>query len=268
MAAIRTAVLRANGSGTYGVGGGVVADSDPDAEYDEARLKGRVLEDLAKDYGLIETFHWSAQMGFERLARHLDRLQDSAAALGFGFDRPATERELACRAHDWATAAVGDRRVHLLLQRSGALTVEDAAAPASDDKPAALGFATSRLDAADPFLRHKTTLRATYEAAAADADAAGWAEALILNRSGEVADGARHTLFADVGGRLVTPPLSSGALPGVLRQELIEAGRASERPLSSGGLKTANRLFIGNSLRGLRQAYLLPGRLRLRGHSA
>jgi para-aminobenzoate synthetase / 4-amino-4-deoxychorismate lyase len=254
--AIRTAVLRQKGVGTYRVGGGVVADSDPDDEYDEARLKGRVLEDLAEDFSLIETFRWSAQAGFVRLPRHLDRLEASSAALGFAFDRAAAEQALARSACQWLEGGVGDRRVRLLLRRAGDLIVEDVAAPVADDGLLAIGFASCRLDAGDPFMRYKTTCRAVFDAAAAAAEAAGWVEALILNRDGEVADGSRHTLFAEIGGRLLTPPLAAGALPGVLRGELIEAGRAAESSLTPGDLEVADRLLIGNSLRGLRQACL------------
>jgi para-aminobenzoate synthetase/4-amino-4-deoxychorismate lyase len=254
--AIRTATLRRDGAGTYGVGGGVVADSDPNGEYDEARLKARVLEDLAEDFGLIETFRWSAQAGFVRLPRHLDRLEGSAAALGFTFDRTVAKQALARCDRQWADDRVGDRRVRLVLGRSGDLTVENFPAPAAVDGPLTLGFATRRLDAGDPFLRHKTTLRAAFEEASSEAEAAGWTETLILNRCGEVADGSRHSLFAEVDGRLLTPPLAAGALPGVLRAQLIEAGRAVETSLSRDDLETAERLFIGNSLRGLRQACL------------
>ncbi|HEX4741709.1 MAG TPA: aminodeoxychorismate synthase component I [Caulobacteraceae bacterium] len=254
--AIRTAALRQGGAGTYGVGGGVVADSDPDGEYDEARLKGRILENLAEDFGLIETFRWSAREGFVRLPRHLDRLEASSAALGFAFDRRAAEYELARCAGRWAEGGAGDRRMRLLLRRTGDLTVESVAAPATDDGLLTIGFASGRLDAGDPFLRHKTTCRAAYDVAVAEAKAAGWAEALILNRDGQVADASRHTLFAGVGESLVTPPLTAGALPGVLRGELIEAGRAAERSLTPRDLEAADQLFIGNSLRGLRAARL------------
>ncbi|MDE2016642.1 MAG: aminodeoxychorismate synthase component I [Hyphomicrobiales bacterium] len=41
--AIRTATISADGEGEYGVGGGIVADSDPNAEYDEALLKAKIL---------------------------------------------------------------------------------------------------------------------------------------------------------------------------------------------------------------------------------
>ncbi|PMZ42905.1 chorismate-binding protein, partial [Pseudomonas sp. FW306-02-H05-AA] len=84
--AIRTAVLEQGRRGRYAVGGGVVADSDPAAEFEESLLKGRILSDLAAPYGLIETFAWRAGSGFVRLERHLARLDASAAALGFAYD--------------------------------------------------------------------------------------------------------------------------------------------------------------------------------------
>ena len=52
-------------------------------------LKARVLTDLAVEYGLIETFRWSATQGFVRLDRHLARMARSAQALEFTFDQQA-----------------------------------------------------------------------------------------------------------------------------------------------------------------------------------
>ena len=119
--AIRTIRLSPGGEGSYGVGGGVVADSEPHAEYDEALLKGRLLHDLARDYQLIETLRWSSLSGLLRMAAHLDRLEGSAAALRFRFDRPAAEVTLAVRAAAWALASPSDRRVRLRLWRTGAM---------------------------------------------------------------------------------------------------------------------------------------------------
>jgi para-aminobenzoate synthetase/4-amino-4-deoxychorismate lyase len=61
--AIRTAVLGPDGRGVYGVGGGIVADSDPAAEYEEALLKGRILTELAEDYELVEPLRWRPRDG-------------------------------------------------------------------------------------------------------------------------------------------------------------------------------------------------------------
>ena len=255
--AIRTAVINADGDGAYGVGGGVVADSDPAGEYEEALLKARILNDLAMELGLIETFRWSSAGGFHRLDRHLDRLTASAVALEFVFDRHATETELARAATLWVRSS-HDRRVRLLLTRDGDLTIthERTAAPAR--MALAVCVADERLDPGDPFLRHKTSRRDLHERAFAAAAAKGLDEAVLLNRASHVADASRNSIFAEVRGVLVTPPITAGALPGVLRAALIADGRAIEGALTLEALRRADRWFLGNSLHGLRRAQLAP----------
>jgi para-aminobenzoate synthetase/4-amino-4-deoxychorismate lyase len=253
--AIRTAVIAADGAGRYGVGGGIVADSEPDAEYEEALLKARVLQDLATDYGLIETLRWSPGQGFIRLARHLERLSASAAQLGFSFDRAGADARLAREARAWSHQAY-DQRVRLLLARTGALMISHETAAGPPSRPLEVCVAHDRLDAGDPFLRHKTTRRELHEHAFAHAAAQGRDEAVLLNRSGAVADASRNSIFVEAGGRLVTPPRAAGALPGVLRGALIAEGRAIEGELDLASLRRAERWFIGNSLHGLRAARL------------
>jgi para-aminobenzoate synthetase/4-amino-4-deoxychorismate lyase len=251
--AIRTAVLRPDGTGRYDVGGGIVADSDPEAEYEEARLKARVLTNLAEDYGLIETFRWSPAAGFVRLGLHLERMAASARQLGFVFDRTAAERTLNRLAARWA-AGGGDQRVRLQLSRAGTLDITHAAVASSNDI-LDIGLATARLDPGDPFLRHKTTRREIFERAFEAAAAQGLDEVLFLNQRGEVAEASRNSVFVAVDGRLITPPLSSGLLPGVLRRQLIESGEAMEANLSLELLRS-NPIMLGNSLHGLRAANL------------
>jgi para-aminobenzoate synthetase/4-amino-4-deoxychorismate lyase len=253
--AIRTAVVGADGRGVYGVGGGIVADSDPDAECDEALLKGRVLSDLARGYDLFETFGWSAAEGYRRGAAHLDRLAASAHALGFAFDRADAEARLAKAAATFRPAP-HPRRVRLVLTRGGALALTDAPAPAPPAGPLRLLIARERLDAGDPFNRHKTTRRDPYDRAEAEAHAAGADEAVLLNRAGGIADAARRTVFVQCDGRLLTPPLTAGALPGVLRATLIAEGRAVEAELTPESLAQPETLYVGNSLRGLERAVL------------
>ena len=253
--AIRTAVLRPDGTGRYDVGGGIVADSDPEAEYEEARLKARVLTDLADDYGLIETFRWSRAAGFVRLGLHLDRLAASSRQLGFAFDRLEAECALRRLAAAWPAGA-GDQRMRLQLARDGGLQITRADVTASNGV-LKVGLAAARLDPGDPFLRHKTTRRDLYERAFVEAAARGLDEVLFLNRRGEVAEASRNSVFVELDGKLVTPPLTSGVLPGVLRRHLIESGQAIQQtvPLD---LLTSHPLLLGNSLHGLRAARLEP----------
>ncbi|MGB8622576.1 MAG: aminotransferase class IV, partial [Paracoccaceae bacterium] len=99
----------------------------------------------------------------------------------------------------------------------------------------------------------KTTRRALYDAARA-ALPDGLDELLYLNQRGEVCEGTITNIFFETGQGLLTPPLSCGLLPGVLRAELLAQGRAREAVLRPADLGTARAVFVGNSLRGLIRA--------------
>jgi para-aminobenzoate synthetase/4-amino-4-deoxychorismate lyase len=110
------------------------------------------------------------------------------------------------------------------------------------------------VDSHDFRLAHKTSDRAFYDAARA---AAGTFEVLFVDPEGFVTEGSFTTVFAERDGRLVTPPLARGLLPGVLRARLIDEGRAVEGELRADDLEAG--FFIGNALRGLIPARLVAG---------
>lgn len=255
--AIRTATLLPDGAGVYGVGGGIVVDSRPAEEYAECRLKARVLTDLAEDYGLIETLRWSG--GYVRLPLHLERLTASAAALGFRFDREQALRQFG--EAEASFPAGEDRRVRCELRHDGTLQITTAPMPPAADRARRIAVAGERVDAGDPFLRHKTTRRAVYDRAFAEATSQGCDDALLLNRQGFVTETSRSTIFVERSGLLLTPPLEHGLLPGVLRRELIETGTAREAPLRLEDLVQAECWFVGSSLRGLQIAQLAASSL-------
>jgi para-aminobenzoate synthetase/4-amino-4-deoxychorismate lyase len=95
-------------------------------------------------------------------------------------------------------------------------------------------------------LAHKTSDRGLYDRARA---AAGAAEIAFVDAQGFLTEGSFTSLFVERDGVLVTPPLARGLLPGVLRAELLESGRAIEGDLTPADL--AHGFFIGNALRGL-----------------
>lgn len=253
--AIRTAVLTSNGSGCYGVGGGIVADSKPDSEYDECMLKARILTNLAQDYELLETFRWSIKCGFVRLPMHLDRLAASAMQLGFSFARTDIEERLeniAASFEHW----LNDHRVRLKLNRSGDVEIKSEALTDKALGPMLVGIAVDRTDRADPFLLHKTTRRQHYDSAFGRAVKLGLDEVLFLNRDGQITEGSRTNIFIESGDKLLTPVVSCGLLPGILRQTLLRDGEAVEQNLTMDDIRRAPRWYVGNSLRGLRPALL------------
>lgn len=227
-----------------GLGAGIVADSNPEAEWVECLAKARFLRPSAP-VTLIETMRLEPA-GVVRLPRHLDRLQRSARRFGFPLDRPTLEARLA------TTRTNVPRRLRLLLGDDGAVALQLSALPPVPGGPVEVALAPLPLEPGDWKLAHKTGDRAALEAARR---ASGAFECLFVRPDGLLTEGSYTSLFVARGGRLLTPPLSRGLLPGVLRETLLADGRAEEADLTAADL--APGFFIGNSLRGL-----LPARLR------
>lgn len=241
--AIRTLELSADGRGCMGIGSGVVADSDAQAEWLECLLKARFLRDCDPGLQLIETLRCEDGV-WPHAAGHRARLRRSAECLGFPFDEALLENQLQ------AVPRQGRWRVRLTLNKSGALDVQHFPLGADVLQGRTARQATDRIDSNDPLRRHKTTSRSLYDAALRDLSADSPVfDVLFLNERGEVAEGARSTVFVERDGILLTPPLTSGALPGVLRASLLASGRAREAVLFPEDLSAG--FFLGNALRGL-----------------
>jgi len=243
--AIRTLTI-AGGRATMGLGSGIVADSEADAEWSECLAKGAFLTAHARPLDLIETMAFDPEDGIVLLERHLARMKDSAARLGFRFNRHLARNELQAATFRLREAA----KVRLLLARSGAFAVEIAPPPPPVAR-AEVAVVPLPVASADFRLRHKTSDRAFYDAARVGA---GTFEAVFEDADGFLTEGSFSSLFVPRGDALVTPPLARGLLPGVLRAELIADGRAVEGDVTRADL--ASGFFIGNAVRGLIPAVL------------
>ncbi|WP_379066901.1 aminotransferase class IV family protein [Mesorhizobium sp. UC22_110] len=209
----------------------------------------------APGISLIETLRWEPGTGFLRLDRHLARLGASAEALGFRHDANAANTALLSAVKD-ASAA---QRVRLTLAASG--SVEATAQPfqfLSVGTVWTLQLAQAQLSSQDTLLRHKTSRRDIYQQARTEYAAADVDEVLLANERGEICEGTITNLFidSDDDSPLLTPAVACGLLPGILRGELLDQGRAHEAVLTLHDLVAAKRLYVGNSLRGLIAAKL------------
>jgi para-aminobenzoate synthetase/4-amino-4-deoxychorismate lyase len=245
--AIRTLVLRKGESlARIGLGSGIVADSAAADEWAECLAKGAFVE-TDRRFDLIETMRFDPDEGMPDLERHLARLKRSAEALGFAFDRHHARNELQAATFFLRRPA----RVRLVLSRTGAMAIESRALPEAPAWPVEVALAPLPVDTADFRLRHKTSDRAFYDDARAGA---GTFETVFVDPDGFVTEGSFTTLFVERGGTLLTPPLSRGLLPGILRERLLAGGQASEADLREEDLRAG--FFVGNALRGL-----IPARL-------
>lgn len=242
--AIRTLAIRRRDAhdlseGSFGVGGGIVADSKVYKEWDECLAKGDFLTSDSS-FDLIETMAFDPETGMPLLERHLARMKASADLFGFPFDRHAVRNELQAATFRLRRA----RRVRLVLAKSGAIAVEVSPMPEAPVMPVEIGIVPLPVDPSDFRLRHKTSDRAFHDRARA-----GRFEVLFTDPDGYLTEGSFTSIFVERDGMLVTPPLVRGLLPGVLRADLIATGRAIEGDLTPADL--VGGFFIGNALRGL-----------------
>lgn len=244
--AIRTATINQHGEGIIGAGGGIVADSQAEAEYAEAGLKLKFFTDPHQPLGLIETLLWEPGKGYWLLERHVQRLEQSARYFGL----VPGDALAALRAAETGFGAT-PMRVRLLLDAVSGLSVTAVPLPPTS-LPFRFTLAATALDSTNPLLFHKTTRRDVYDLPRQQAAAEhGVDEVVFTNQRGELTEGSITSLFVERDGILLTPPLTAGLLPGVLRAELLATGRAREAVLTPADLAAAEAIFLGNSVRGL-----------------
>jgi len=204
---------------------------------------------------LFETMRWAG--GISLLEGHLHRLGRSASALGYPYDEAGARSLLDEHCRDLDDAV--PRRIRMTLGADGRLTVRISECLSPSRETLQLIVATERLNSSDPLLRHKTTRRTIQERAYARAVEAGYDEALFLNERQEVCEGSRTNMMMRLNGRLLTPTLGCGLLPGVYREYLLQVQpELNEAVLNAEDLLQAEELYVCNAVWGLRRAVLAP----------
>lgn len=231
-----------NGAGTYGVGGGIVWDSEPANEWEEAEHKSRVLARAGKPLQLLETMAWTPDGGVSLRQRHIDRLLSAGDHFGIDVDMDSVMELLNTVRSDTPL------RLRLLVDAAGAPTLQLGPLSSDDGQTRVLAIDTEPTDPLDEFLVFKTTMRTRYEEAHERfPDAPG---VILWNRRGELTETCIANLVLELDGKLVTPHGDSGLLPGTLRQELLDRGQIEEQVLTLDDLRNAERIFTINSVRG------------------
>ncbi|HEY0112426.1 MAG TPA: aminodeoxychorismate synthase component I [Allosphingosinicella sp.] len=245
--AIRTLVL---GDGErqarMGLGSGIVADSVAAEEWRECLAKGEFVA-TKRPFDLMETMRFDPEEGIAELERHLARMKRSAEALGFAFDRHDVRNELQA-----ATFFLrGPRKLRLRLSRTGAVAIEVRALPERPGEPVEVAIVPLPVEPEDFRLEHKTSDRAFYDEARRSARTF---EVVFRRENGLLTEGSFTSLFVERDGKLLTPSLARGLLPGILRERLVEEGKAVAAELTVEHLRDG--FLIGSALRGLIRARL------------
>lgn len=241
----------------YGVGSGIVWDSDAGAEYEECRWKARFITGLRPEFGLIETLRVENRQS-PLLPYHLRRLAASARILNITYDE-AEAAETIRR----LIAKLPDRSLHRLkitLAPTGSLQYETAPLNAPET-PQSFILSDTPLPDADFLRRFKTTRRTFFDGAWRQAVEQGAFDSLLFNQSGHLLEGGRSNVFLHIDGQWHTPPLNLDILNGVMRQAVFDdpmrylgSRRLNESLLTRQDVGRADKVLLCNALRGIFEA--------------
>ncbi len=212
-------------------------------------MESAIRDQAPKDLRVFETMRWTPEEGVHNRVLHLARLARSCEKLGIA---PVALEGLLD--HFVSNEA---ERLRLSIGLGGDIKLESwPFTPLPEGTIWKVAIAQQQLRSDDPWLGIKTTRRELYNAARAGLPE-GIDELVFLNERDEVCEGTITNVFVLQDDVLATPPLSSGLLPGVLRQSLLDQGKAKEVLLGVSDLQAADELLVGNSLRGLIRAELV-----------
>ena len=269
---IRTLNLEASPSAhqtkfTLGIGAGITIDSEPELEWQECQIKSAFITEMPSEVGLFETIRVEKHKP-QRLEVHLQRLRHSASVLRIPFEasRIVEAAEQACL----AIPSPLPHRLRIDLLSDGSVTaIANVLEPIANE--VTIFWASKVLPDANQaimqssnlLLAHKVNLRTIYDLAWKNAVALGGFDAVFLNEQGFVTEGGRSSIFIQPKGsnEWLTPPLSAGVLPGVMRQSVLADPQwnAHQATITAADLVNANRVMICNALRGTVPAVLKVG---------
>jgi para-aminobenzoate synthetase/4-amino-4-deoxychorismate lyase len=246
---------------TLGIGAGITIDSEASQEWEECQIKAAFLTKLSSELGLFETI-LVRQGKAQHLELHLLRLTQSALALGI----PCSIAEVNQVIENGCKKCTGDTeyRLRLDLDHAGKPSYQIAAISPIEGSVKIFWArdlfsdpSKAIFDSGNVLLRHKVNSRTLYDQAWKLAESLGGFDALFINEQGFVTEGGRSSIFIKSGDRWLTPPISAGLLPGVMRSIVLNDPQwnAHEANLTIEEVRGAKEIMLSNALRGLIPAH-------------
>ena len=246
---------------TLGIGAGITIDSEASQEWEECQIKAAFLTKLSSELGLFETI-LVRQGKAQHLELHLLRLTQSALALGI----PCSIAEVNQVIENGCKKCTGDTeyRLRLDLDHAGKPSYQIAAISPIEGSVKIFWArdlfsdpSKAIFDSGNVLLRHKVNSRTLYDQAWKLAESLGGFDAVFINEQGFVTEGGRSSIFIKSGDRWLTPPISAGLLPGVMRSIVLNDPQwnAHEANLTIEEVRGAKEIMLSNALRGLIPAH-------------
>ena len=254
--AIRTLSIDLEKHFELGVGAGITIDSDGKEEWAETLLKAKFVTALPASVGLIETIRIeNGRAPF--LEKHLLRLGKSCGSLNIWLNQDNLLQAIHKKLSELSRSPQTQRlRISVRPDGQSELTISPVKEVTGTQKifwaRDLIGEKDSVMKSSDPLLAHKTTARHRYDSAWKKAEELGGFDALFTNEKSEVTEGGRSSLFIKSKGRWLTPALSCGVLPGVMREILLTdpSLNAEEAIIREDDVLSAQEILMVNALRG------------------
>ena len=243
--AIRTLLVdKRNQQAEYGIGSGIVWDSNGKNEFQETQDKASVLNFPYQKFSLLESLFWDPDEGFWLLSEHFIRIKDSAEY----FSRPYDEEKLIKQLNTFVTELDSvAHKIRVLVDQNGEIEIQ---AKSIDKKssPLSIGLAKQSINSNNIFLYHKTTNRQIYDDVLVGMSA--YDDVLLWNSNNEVTETSTSNFVAEIEGDLYTPPVTCGLLAGTYRAQLLREGKIKERVIQIDEIKDCTKYYLINSVQG------------------
>ncbi len=252
--AIRTVVIdKQTKKAEYGVGGGIVWDSGDKDEYEECNVKTKVLKERQTEFSLLESILWTPGDGYFLLDYHLKRLSESAEYFDFKCNLKEVNKFLNEKIENYSQEP---KKIRLLVDRNGKLSCQAVSILGNKKSEPVIKavLADKPISITDPFLYHKTTNRKIYDVFMKIFPE--FDNVILWNSSREVTEFCTANIVVKLGGKLYTPPQKCGLLKGTFRQYLLDCKKIEERVITIDDLKTADEIFLINSIRKWQKVFL------------
>ncbi len=249
--AIRTLVIdKKNKIMEYGTGSGIIWDSKIETEWQECFNKTKVLTQTQENFDLIETLLWEPENNFFLLEAHLKRVLNSAAyfSINISFDN------ILASLHNAVKNLHIESRIRLIISRKGKIKI--ISSPINFlNKIRYVSLSKDVINSQCQFLYHKTTNRKAYEKALTESN--GIDDVIFWNEKDEITESSIANIAIKINGKLITPPISCGLLPGVYRASLLTEGNLKEKIITKNELlKNNHKIYLLNSVRKLWKVHL------------
>lgn len=237
--AIRTIQLH-KGQAIYGVGGGITWDSTWESEYREVHQKAAVLYRKQVPFQLITTGKIS-QKHLLFKEEHIERLRKASRYFAYLFNPEYLRQRIVAECQTCHEEK--DYRLKISISKSG-----DIDFCRQELIPLSPAFCQAQLYLQEtslqtPFTYFKTTYRPHLTI--------GKQEKIYHNEKGELLETSIGNLVLQIAGKLYTPPINLGILPGIYRQHLLETGQVEEKVLTLEDLAQAEAIYGCNAVRNL-----------------